>query len=991
MLDCNLCTQNGWLGPACPSCPNYQQYHYLEGSGAATNADYYCVAETPAIPGVSGSLTTHSSWSADIERVIKEAFTRNTRYRKEMAVLQGRFTYAVRCAMEKPGVAVRKACAELFHPELMKSCHPHQPLMLFALGPAVLQSLGFKVSGYKKVQGRLLDRIFQGKRVVVMPSLSIRQLLANPEHFELLEDHLRAFLEAVLAAKERRPIPTVRPTTELAKNYIFPTTIQQVRKLVDHVLNYTDKEGKDPSRHLLAFDTETNTLFPHLKKLKLLTLVFSWGPGLAASIPVEHDESPFTLEEVAPYIQLLLSSPQPKAMHNAKFDLKVLHRKGWEVNNLMWDTMLGEHLLAEAKKGYYGLKPMTQAYLPDYGGYEDELQELFHHKQTQKREEAGPRDPDAPKLKGAAKRVAEDDGYAIVPLKVLNVYGAIDADVTRQIALLQRKRMVAEQESLNLRRKQLGTNAYFKRLAVPGTPATEPLKELMFRHVIPVTRTITRMEETGMRVDNEYVQQLADRMDRSMRLHKIDLLQMIPPHALGNKPFNPDSTPQLRRLLFNTGYLHPVTRQVVCYTGTIPDDQMSYTDKGAISTDAKFLRFLKNQYDCKFSDALLKYRALAKARNTFIENILVLSAEDGRLHTTFHVGGTATGRLSSSDPNLQNTPKKIGEHNIKQCFIPTDPDTQVIMNADAKAAEVRLYAAYSRDTNLIEALNANLDPHSFFSSRVLNPANILQNVSSSERAQVLATVGIDDRHAWSYEDFQKRGYYIGTETEPGPDVAYGQRLDKLRGNIKRVVFGILYGAAPKKIAGIVGIPEEQASAIIDSLFKMFPTIPEYINQTKEKIRYLGVVETFFGRRRRFNFQGMTFRMRNKAERQAVNMLIQSTSSEIVLKVLTSMDDPIRHEFGGNLLITVHDSVVAEVPKKYVSQLPDFVHDYGVKRVREQCDWLPVPFNWDVEVGPSYGQVVDVSKYLAGLHTEETHEDDEYLEGEIKSDFEKLTL
>ena len=120
----------------------------------------------------------------------------------------------------------------------------------------------------------------------------------------------------------------------------------------------------------------------------------------------------------------------------------------------------------------------------------------------------------------------------------------------------------------------------------------------------------------------------------------------------------------------------------------------------------------------------------------------------------------------------------------------------------------------------------------------------------------------------------------------------------------------MYGAAPKKISAIVGIPEEQSAAIIDSLFKMFPTIPQYSARTKEKVQYLGTIETFFGRRRRFNLRGMTFKMRNKAERQAVNMLIQSTSSDIILRVLTAVDEPIRRDFGGNLLITVHDSLVA---------------------------------------------------------------------------------
>lgn len=987
MLECNLCSQHAWQGPNCPACPAYQQEHYLEGIGPETDVNYFCVAESPFVPGVSSSTYQHTPWSFDVEKIVKRTFADIQGTTQKYRPLIGRFTYAVRCSVDKPVKKVREACAPLVHPEILRASNPKHPIMIFAMGPSVLQTLGVKVSGYKKVQGRLIEAQLDGRRVVIMPSLSKRQLAANPEHHEILVLQLLQFLDAVCAAREGQPIKTTMTTDMIKKDYRFPKTTRGVQRLVEEVIDYST-DGRDPHQHIISIDTETNTLYPHRKKLRMLTLVFSWGPGLAASIPVEHEESPLVLADIAPYIQQLLSCPKPKVFHNAKFDLKVLRRKGWDVERLAWDTMLGEHLLAEAKKGYYDLKFLTQSFIPTYGGYEDELQAV-HRKRLAEYKAALPKTPDDEKPTGAAKKMADDYGFAFVPLKDLHVYGAIDADVTRRLALIQRKRMIHEQRELTARRKKLGTNRYFQALAAPGSKSPEPLKDLMFHQLMPVTRTLAQMEERGMRVDREYVSELADMMDTSMREYKIELLGMIPQSTLGGQTFNPKSVGQLRKILFGAGYTHPDTHEVVCHTGVIPDEDIPYTDTGLISTNAKFLRVLKNQYDCEFSNVLLKYRALTKARDTFVENILVLSEEDGRMHTTFNIHGTATGRLSSRDENMQNIPKKIGSHNLKRSFIPTDPETQVIMNADAKAAEVRIYAAYSGDANLIQALNDGMDPHSFFSSKALNPETILAGVSQSDRSGVLALVGIDDVHDWGYDDFQNRGYYIGTEEAPGPDVAYGQRLDKLRSNIKRVVFGILYGAAPKKIAGIVGIPEEQAAAIIESLFRMFPTIPEYIAKTKEKVQYIGTVETFFGRRRRFNLRGMTFRMRNKAERQAVNMLIQSTSSEIILRILNAVDEPIRNDFGGNLLITVHDSLVAEIPKKYVSQLPDFIHEYGVKQVRNQYGWLPVPFLWDTEVGPSYGQLSDVDKYLAGNVQEKDAGEDDYLEHEIKSDFEKL--
>jgi DNA polymerase-1 len=354
-----------------------------------------------------------------------------------------------------------------------------------------------------------------------------------------------------------------------------------------------------------------------------------------------------------------------------------------------------------------------------------------------------------------------------------------------------------------------------------------------------------------------------------------------------------------------------------------------------------------------------------------------LSEEDGRMHTSFHVVGTATGRLSSSDENMQNIPKFIGEHNIKKIFIPTDPDTQVIVNADAKAAEVRLYAAYSKDKNLIGALNNGMDPHSFFASKVYDPRIVLTGVPRELHKSTLGLIGIDEDHAWNYDDFDNMGKFKKLD----PD--YYARLNKLRTNIKRVVFGILYGAGKKTIANTAGIPIEQAQAIIDVLFRMFPTIPEYMHTTKDQIALLHMVETFVGRRRRFAIKNMTHYMKAKAERQAVNFKIQSTSSDIVLGVLTDIDKPLK-ELDSHLLITVHDSAVFEMPKKYLGQIEEFMEEYGVRRVAKKYPWLPVPFKWDTDVGPSYGELQSVDDYLENNPITDVDGDD-YIELDIRQD------
>jgi DNA polymerase-1 len=628
---------------------------------------------------------------------------------------------------------------------------------------------------------------------------------------------------------------------------------------------------------------------------------------------------------------------------------------------------------------------MTSQWLPRYAGYEDDL-EVIKAKQAALLEAERQATGIKIELKGAAKKLHEDDGYATIALKPLNEYGAVDGDVTRRMAVIQQKRMAEEEIRVanarnSLRRFQ---NAAYQKASQPGTTIKNPLLNLMRNQLIPATLVLAEMESWGFAVDREYTQQLAFDMDDAIVESKARLLLMIPAGAFPDG-FNPDSPPQLRTLFFATGYLHPETQEPVTYEGVIPEDDLVYTEAGQLSTSAAVLRMLKNRYKCAFAKELLTYRGITKARNTFIANILALSEEDGRMHTTFHIPGTATGRLSSSDENMQNIPKKIGRYNLKKIFIPSRPEL-VIVNADVKAVEVRLYAAYSQDPNLVSALNDGMDPHSFFASTVYDPKSVLQGVPRGQQKLVLETIGIDENHAWSYEDFQKREALIGTEEMPGSDPKYGKRLGALRKNIKRVVFGILYGASKYKIASIVGIPDEQAQAIIDVLFRMFPTIPEYISHTELQVEQLQMVETFLGRRRRFNLRGMTPWMRSKAKRQAVNFKIQGTASDIVIDTLCALYPEIKR-LGGQMLITVHDSLVFELPPENLHHIPGLIQRYGVERVARKCPWLPVPFSWDIEVGPSYGELQSLENYLSQSKTPQLVTPEDLLEEhEIRQEF-----
>jgi DNA polymerase I-like protein with 3'-5' exonuclease and polymerase domains len=298
--------------------------------------------------------------------------------------------------------------------------------------------------------------------------------------------------------------------------------------------------------------------------------------------------------------------------------------------------------------------------------------------------------------------------------------------------------------------------------------------------------------------------------------------------------------------------------------------------------------------------------------------------------------------------------------NCKKLFVPDD-DSYCFGNADAKGAEVSIYSAYSKDQALIAALQDGLDAHCFFGSECLNPKLVAAGLSGESRRIALVNAGIDDDHEWSYEDFLKGKDGLL------PDKAYGKRLKALRDNIKRLVFGMLYGAGIKKIAEIAGISHEFAKKIQELLFTKFPTIRTFMDRTKWELRTFGMVEAFNGRRRRFLIgAGAPNELRAQAERRAINFKVQGTNSDIVLSVLCWLAPVIENDLRGRLLLTVHDSIGFQVPKKYAHQVRDIFTQYGTNRVAEAFPWMPVPYRWDVELGPSYGEVMDFEKYVKAL-------------------------
>lgn len=769
----------------------------------------------------------------------------------------------------------------------------------------------------------------------------------------------------------------------------------------------------------------------HIHKAAAIPL---WHPAVQ-----EWCGSDYDVERAWRDVCRLLLSNKPKIGHNLGYDLKVFRKKGQLVNNVVWDCMLAEHVLEEDKKGQYSLKYLVKHHLPAYSGYEDKLHEFLDkaegEDQTRSirqlaedgmivsplvlpervqdalirlgvkpgfrvpvlearlaawvKDAEGDHDQEIAdaklliaakaggefKAKKAKAKKEQDGGFEKIPLGELCFYACVDADVTRQLAVLQKERMLKEDKSYSEARVQRAreqsyapkSEGLYDIQVLCTTP--QPLVHLTKEMYIPRMQALMDIEYRGITVDRAYLKEAKNLLDVAVQAAERQL------HEMAGEVFNLNSGPKLAKYLCHDGFgfRHPdlaAAREraeaypkdvIVKANGCVTYSPVSRTKKTqAIQLTEKVLKLYTQKYSCPFSNTLLAYRKASKARDTFLGNVEVLSRLDGRLHTRYNLAGTSTGRLSSSNLNMQNVPKGVlGGVKCKKLFIPDD-SSMAFFNADAKGAEVVVFSGYARDPALIDALRQGMDAHCFFSSEILQPEKVAAGQTGEARKLALEQAGIDDEHAWTYDDF-----LLGKDDRL-EDKAYGKRLKVLRDNIKRVVFGMLYGAGPRKIAEVAGITEAFAKTIIELLFSKFPTIPTFINRMKWELGTFGCVETYYGRRRRFAIKNAPKSMQSRAERQAVNFMIQSTNSDIVLDVLCAIAPVIERDMGGRLLLTVHDSIGGQVKKEYVHQLPDLFQKYGTDNVAPRCPWLPVPYKWDVEVGPSYGELMSVPKYLASM-------------------------
>jgi DNA polymerase-1 len=409
------------------------------------------------------------------------------------------------------------------------------------------------------------------------------------------------------------------------------------------------------------------------------------------------------------------------------------------------------------------------------------------------------------------------------------------------------------------------------------------LRKLLDEVELPLASVLARMEARGVRLDVEYLTEMADGVRDRMATLKADVYR----HA--GREFNLNSPPQLREVLYGEMGLQPGKK----------------TPKGELSTDASVLEKLRDQHPVV--DALLSWRELDKLNSTYLDALpKLVDPRDGRVHTTFNQTVAATGRLSSSNPNLQNIPvrSEIGRE-IRRAFVPGDVG-QVLLVADYSQIELRILAHLSGDAGLREAFAAGEDIHAATAAKVFDLP--IEHVDA-----------------------------------------------ELRRRAKAVNYGLAYGMNAWGLATRLDITADEAQEIMDGYFDGFPKIKEYLRAQVDRARLDGFTETLLGRRRYIpELTSGNRRLQALGERQALNAPIQGSASDVfkvaMIEVARALRE--RRELECHMLLTVHDELVFEVPEDRAAEAADVVRDR-----MEHAVELEVPLRADIGWGANWSAAV----------------------------------
>ncbi len=398
----------------------------------------------------------------------------------------------------------------------------------------------------------------------------------------------------------------------------------------------------------------------------------------------------------------------------------------------------------------------------------------------------------------------------------------------------------------------------------------------------PLAPVLVRMQRHGVALDVDLLQKMSDSLGEQLAE-----LEQAAYDAVGHQ-FNISSPQQLAGLLYEELKLAKGKR----------------TASGGYSTDAAALENLRGAHPVV--DSILEYRRLSKLKSTYVDALPVMvNPRTGRVHTTYNQAGSATGRVASSDPNLQNIPVRDEEGRlVRKAFVAEGAPDWTLLAADYSQIELRVMAHLSRDAGLLEAFRRDEDIHSATASQVHNVP--LDQVTADMR-----------------------------------------RLAKVMN------FGIIYGLSAFGIAQQTELSPDEGTAFIQSYFEKYPGIKQYLDETREQVRDRGYVETLVGRRRYIpEVSSANFQVRQAGERMAVNMPVQGAAADIIKIAMVRLDETMRRlGLQSRMLLQVHDELIFEVPQEELEEMQGLVLDIMPKAME-----LAAPLKVDLKKGDTWGDM-----------------------------------
>ncbi|RKO66006.1 DNA polymerase I [Desulfofundulus salinus] len=406
------------------------------------------------------------------------------------------------------------------------------------------------------------------------------------------------------------------------------------------------------------------------------------------------------------------------------------------------------------------------------------------------------------------------------------------------------------------------------------------MERLYYEVELPLVAVLADMEMTGVAVDKQYLEE----MSRELEIKLAAIAEQI--YQLAGEQFNINSTRQLGYILFEKLEL-PVIKKT----------------KTSYSTDASVLEELAGAHP--IVPLVLEYRQLMKLKSTYVDGLAALiNPETGRLHTTFHQTVTATGRLSSSDPNLQNIPIRMEEgRKIRRVFIPRR-EGNLILTADYSQIELRILAHMSGDPNLLEAFRQGQDIHTRTAAEVFG-------------------------------------------------VAITEVTADMRGRAKAVNFGIVYGISDFGLARDINVSRQEARQYIENYFARYAGVKAFIERTIQQAREKGYVTTLLNRRRYLpDLFSANRNVRMFGERTAINTPIQGSAADIIKLAMVRIHRELKERgLATRMILQVHDELIFDMPAGELPEVSELV-----RRHMENALVLDVPLVVDMKLGPNWYEV-----------------------------------